>query len=298
VSLLLEGGEAVEDGLLEGDAVVGVRVVGVHVDLLDLGVAGLLERGEEGVVGWGEAVVGGDDEDGAGGELRCEVDGVPGVGVDDDLFCEAGGSAAGEWRHAFGGEAGGDGMKGEPALIFRDGLQLIDAHVGGGDEADGFDGGVVGGDVAGHEAAHAVADEDDVGGVGAETLCVGRVAHVGDSGLGVFDGVGEGEVAGRAPGAAIVEVENVPSGAADGLGEVEILLVAGEAVEEDDDGMRACSGGDVDEGVEHGSVAGKLEALHGGGIGLVGCGVGGKRGGSGLRVECGGAEERGCGEYG
>ena len=40
------------------------------------------------------------------------------------------------------------------------------AHVGGGDEADGFDGGVLRADVAGHEAAHAVADEDEVGGVG------------------------------------------------------------------------------------------------------------------------------------
>ena len=154
-------------------------------------------------------------------------------------------------------------------------MHFVDAHIGCGDQADGFDGGVLRADVAGHEAAHAVADEDDVGGVGAELFRVGGVAQIGDGGLGVFDGVGEGEVAGRAPGAAVVEVDDVPAVAADGLGEVEILFVAGEAVKEEDDGVRACSLGDVGEGVEHGAVAGDLEGLHRGGIGFVGGGVGG-----------------------
>ena len=39
--------------------------------------------------------------------------------------------------------------------------------------------------------------------------------------------------------------------------------------------MRAWALGDVDEGVEQGSVAGELEGLHGGGVGFVGGGVGG-----------------------
>jgi len=67
------------------------------------------------------------------------------------------------------------------------------------------------------------------------------------------------------------------------LREVEILFIAGEAVKEEDDRVRSCSFGDVGEGVERGSVAGDLEGLHGGGIGLVGCGVGGDGGGELLR---------------
>jgi len=66
----------------------------------------------------------------------------------------------------------------------------------------------------------------------------------------------EGEVAGGAPGAAVVEVDDVPAIAADGLREVEILFIAGEAVKEEDDRVRSCSFGDVGEGVERGSVAG------------------------------------------
>jgi hypothetical protein len=45
--------------------------------------------------------------------------------------------------------------------------------------------------------------------------------------LGVFDGVSEGEVAGRAPGAAVVEVDDVPAVAANGLGEIEIFSLPG-----------------------------------------------------------------------
>ena len=67
--------------------------------------------------------------------------------------------------------------------------------------------------------------------------------------------------------------------------EVEILFVAGEAVKQEDDGVWACSLGDVGEGVEHGAVAGNLEGLHGGGIGFVGRGVGGDGRGEFLRVK-------------
>jgi hypothetical protein len=57
------------------------------------------------------------------------------------------------------------------------------------------------------------------------------------------------------------------------LREVEILFVAGEAVKKEDDRVRACSFGDVGEGVEHGSVTGNLEGFHCCGIGFVGRGV-------------------------
>ncbi len=87
--------------------------------------------------------------------------------------------------------------------------------------------------------------------------------------MGVFDGVGEGEVAGRAPGAAVVEVDDIPAVAADGLGEVEVFFVAGEAVEKDDGWVWAWAFGDVGEGVEHGSVAGDLKCFERGRIGFV-----------------------------
>jgi len=272
-------------------------VIGGEVDGGDVGCAGFVKGGDEGVVGGREAVVGGDDEHGAAGESWGEVGDVPGCGVGDDFFGEALGRAAGEGRHAVGGEVGGEAGGCFFLLSWLEGLHFVDAHVGCGDQADGFDGGVLRGGVAGYEAAHAVTDEDDVGGVGAELFRVGWVAQVGDGGLRVFDGVGEGEVAGRAPGAAIVEVDDVPTVAANGLGEVEIFFVAGEAVEEEDDWMRAGAFGDVGEGVEHGAVAGDLEGLHGCGICFVGWWVGGDgcRGvGAGLGVEGqGGSEESG-----
>ena len=149
-------------------------------------------------------------------------------------------------------------------------------HVGGGDEDDGFEPGVfgvLGGDDGGDHAAHGVSGEDEGAGVGAEFGRVGRDAEIGDGSVDVFDGVGEGEAAGRAPGAAVVEEEDVVTGATEGLRDIEIFFVAGEAVEEDDDGMRACSGGDVDDGVDEGAVAGELEGFDEGGMGFVGGGV-------------------------
>ncbi len=210
------------------------------------------------------------------------------------------GGAVGEGGHAVGGEAFGDLGDGGFLLVGLDGGEGAAGHVGGGDEDYGFDVGVfgvVGGDDGGDHAAHGVSGEDDASGVGAEVDGVGGVAEVGDGGVDVFDGVGEGEVAGAAPGAAVVEEEDVVAGAAEGLGEVEILLVAGEAVEEEDYGVRACSGGDVDEGVEEGAVAGELEGFDGGGIGRGVCGIGGDgsrglgRGGKSCEERC---AEKGC----
>ena len=260
-------------------------MIGREVDGGDVGGAGFVKGGDEGVVGGGEAVVGGDDEHGAGGEFWGEGRNVPGGCVCDDLFGEAQGRAAGEGRHAFGGEVGGESGGGFFLLTRLEGLHSVDAHVGCGDQADSFDGRFLCADVSGHEAAHTVADENDVGGVGAEFARVGGVAQVGDGGLRVFDGVSEGEVAGRAPGAAVVEVNDVPTVAADGLREIEILFVAGEAVKEEDDRVWACSLGDVGKGVEHGSVAGDLKALHSGWVCLVWPGVRGDGGGELLRLE-------------
>ena len=64
-------------------------------------------------------------------------------------------------------------------------------------------------------------------------------------------------------------------------------------MEEDDGGVRAGAGGDVDKGVEEGSVAGELEGLHGGGVGFVGGGVSGD---GGLGVEGEGRQQEGRGK--
>ena len=172
-------------------------------------------------------------------------------------------------------------------------MQACGVEVGCGDGGDGFDGRVVCRALDGHEASHAVTDEDEVGGVDAELFSVGGITQIGDGGLDVFDAVGEGEVAGRAPGAAVVEVEDVPASATNGLGEVEILLVAGEAVEENDGRVRPGARGDVDEGVQEGSVARELKRLHGSRILLVGNWIGGD---GGLRGEGNSGAKEGGGE--
>ena len=67
--------------------------------------------------------------------------------------------------------------------------------------------------------------------------------------------------------------------------EVEVFFIAGKAVKQEDNGVRACSLGNVGEGVERGSVAGDLEGLHGSGIGFVRRGVRRDGGGELLRVK-------------
>jgi hypothetical protein len=61
-------------------------------------------------------------------------------------------------------------------------------------------------------------------------------------------------------------------------------------VEKDDDGMRACSGGDVGERVELGAVAGNLKGLHCGWVRFVWCGIG--RNGRGELLGADGNAER------
>ena len=74
--------------------------------------------------------------------------------------------------------------------------------------------------------------------------------------------------------------------------EVEVALVAGEAVEQDDDGMGTGAGRYVDDSVEEFAVAGKLEGLHGGGLRCIVGRVDGDAGREVLGVE-GGAGKRG-----
>src|ERR1700731_3936851 len=97
-----------QNGGGESGALVGVGVVGGEVDGGDAGVAGLLKRDGEGVIRRCEAVVGGDDQDGAalqGVDLGEEAE----VGcVGDGLAGQALWSAASEWGHALVGIGGGE----------------------------------------------------------------------------------------------------------------------------------------------------------------------------------------------
>jgi len=122
--------EGFEHSFFERDALVGVGVIGCEMDGGDVGCAGFVKRLDEGVVGWREAVVGGDDEYWAGCELRGECRNVPGRSVRDDFFGEAFGRATGEGRHAFGGEVGGEAGGGFFLLAGFEGLHSVDAHVG------------------------------------------------------------------------------------------------------------------------------------------------------------------------
>src|SRR5580700_8960316 len=83
---LLEG---LEYSFFKRDTLVGVGMIRCQMNGCEVGGPGFAKRGDESFVGWGEAVVGGDDEHGAGGELWSEAGNVPGCGVGDDLFGEA-----------------------------------------------------------------------------------------------------------------------------------------------------------------------------------------------------------------
>src|ERR1700677_1264635 len=80
----------------------------------------------------------------------------------------------------------------------------------------------------------------------------------------------EGEVSGRAPGAPVVEVENIPPRTANILGQIEIALVAGKPVKQHYHWMRTGARGDIDERVEERAVTGNLKTLHGSRIGSPG----------------------------
>jgi hypothetical protein len=54
----------------------------------------------------------------------------------------------------------------------------------------------------------------------------------------------------------------VIAGAADGLCDVEVALVAGESVEHDDDGMASVAGGEVHESVHACAVTGYAQFRH------------------------------------
>jgi hypothetical protein len=55
--LFLERVKGLQHGLLESDAMVGEGMVRGHVNCRDLGTAGFVKSFDEGVVGWGKAII-------------------------------------------------------------------------------------------------------------------------------------------------------------------------------------------------------------------------------------------------
>jgi hypothetical protein len=151
-----------------------------------------------------------------------------------------------------GGLAGG--RVGDPGLLLAD-IPSVDQHRArhprfGGDR------------VGGHEAAHAVTGHHDPAGVDVILGGVGRIEQEGDRRLAVGAGVGERELAGAAPRAAIVDLQHVPAGPAHGLHQVDIGLVAGEAVQEQQGGVRLVARGQVHQGVDPRAAGREPEGGH------------------------------------
>jgi hypothetical protein len=110
---------------LGGDTVVGIGVVGGDVDGVDFQIAGFLGGFDKRFVGSSEAVIRGDDEQGSGRKFRSEVHEVPFGSVGENFAGEELWSGAGEWRHAFSGEARSEALGKEIMLVGGYGLYAV-----------------------------------------------------------------------------------------------------------------------------------------------------------------------------
>ena len=101
--------------------------------------------------------------------------------------------------------------------------------------------------------AQRVSDRDDPLGVDAMLVSIGsqKIRRRAD----ILDHMFEAIIALRAPGAAIVKEHDIVAGATDGLGEIEVLFIAGIAVQHQDGWVRAWAAGDVDQSVQARALA-------------------------------------------
>ena len=76
--------------------------------------------------------------------------------------------------------------------------------------------------------------------IGIDTVigCECRIGDRLDDSRDVLDHVDEGEFSSAPPGPAVVEEDHVPTGSANRLGQIQIPLVTGKSVQQDDRGMR------------------------------------------------------------
>src|SRR4051812_39407786 len=110
--------------------------------------------------------------------------------------------------------------------------------------------------------AHAMAGDDDTAGIDAEAARVGGITEEGEDGVGVLEIVGEAEFTGTAPRPAIVDGDRVPSIASHGLCDVEVLLVARQAVKEDEGRVRAGARCEVGDAVDLYTARRDVQDLH------------------------------------
>ena len=114
-----------------------------------------------------------------------------------------------------------------------------------------------------------MSDQNDTRRIEAQQFGHFRLTQESRSRHGVFDAMREREISRRTPGAAVVEVENIPSGAADILCQIQISFVTGKTVQQDHRRMRAGARGDIHECIQQRSVARNLKSLHGSSIGSI-----------------------------
>jgi hypothetical protein len=136
--------------------------------------------------------------------------------------------------------------------------------------------------VGDHPATHAVTGEDDAPGIDSKGCNVGRIAEKREHRAGVLKVLRKAEVARAAPGSAVVERHGIPAGAPQGLREIQILFVAGQAVADDYRWMRAGSGRLIDDAIDEEAVSGDVDHGHLSGMRLVRWRIGVDRLGDGL----------------
>jgi len=186
-------------------------------------------------------------------------------------------SCAVKWRHDFSGQRGSKSADSGLAFTCRERLKVAYAQVGRRKRDDGFYCRIEGTTgLDSQKTSHAAPCQNDRPRIGMKLSSMSRIAQVVDCRLCIFNAMRERESCRRSPGAEIVEIENIPTGAANRLGKIEIALVARKSVQQDDGWMRRCTGGYIDKSVEQRTLAWKLEGLHGCGIGFIRNSIGGK----------------------
>ncbi len=160
------------------------------------------------------------------------------------------GRAATDWVHSFAIICGAQRHNRCVFALLWQGLRNASSKIGSRDKTYSQDATVSGRLLDRHESAHAVAYENNAGRIKPQYLRHFRRAQIIDCRSRILDGMREGEVPGRTPGTSVVEVEDIPSGTANILRQIEIALVTGKPMQQHHRRMRPRSCRDVDERVE------------------------------------------------
>jgi hypothetical protein len=154
---------------------------------------------------------------------------------------------------------------------------------------------IVRGGVHNHPSTHAVPGNGYTMRVNAEPRGVPWIAEICEHGVGILEVLTETEHAGAAPRTAIIESDGIPPCAPDSLREIEIFFVAGQAVADDESGVRPSARGLVDDAIDEHAVSWDMQDSHFSRV----SGIGGWVGEDGRRNGLGGDAGRGksCEDY-